>query len=483
MSSVPQDFGGRPRRAHSRADLNPTPGVSRTDVRNPRPGRRAALLAPAFEAPLIAPTWRETLATSVLDLLSMRRVQLIGAFGVAVLLPAMVRWRMDPVSLTPALDGTASTSLSNALIGTAMAMVMGYVAMRQMRAHPGVRSIGYIFYSFALSYGALGLAFLFVRADYSRYQILTSFSLTVLWFVFVDHLTRKRAVWRLAYLPGISAASLPRATRVHWQIVTEPQQSLVAATGVVADLRAGLSGDWERFLAHCALRGLPVYDIRQVSEWLTGKVRVEHLSENTLSSNLARIVYARVKRLFDIGGVLLAAPVFVPVIAFAALLVKIESPGAALFTQTRMGHRGHAFTIYKLRSMRLETQPTGKDYTSDNDPRVTRVGAFIRKYRIDEFPQILNILKGDMSWIGPRPEAISLAEWYEREVPFYCYRHIVRPGITGWAQVHQGNVARPDAASEKLHYDFYYIKNLSPWLDLLITAKTLQTILTGFGSK
>ncbi len=220
-----------------------------------------------------------------------------------------------------------------------------------------------------------------------------------------------------------------------------------------------------------------------MSEWLTGKVRVEHLSENTLSSNLARIVYARVKRLFDIAGVILAAPVFFPIIAFAALLVRIESPGSALFTQTRMGHRGQPFTIYKLRSMHLETQPTGQAYTSDHDPRVTRVGAFIRKYRIDEFPQILNILKGEMSWIGPRPEAASLADWYEREVPFYCYRHIVRPGITGWAQVHQGNVARPDAASEKLHYDFYYIKNLSPWLDLLIAAKTLQTILTGFGSK
>jgi lipopolysaccharide/colanic/teichoic acid biosynthesis glycosyltransferase len=107
----------------------------------------------------------------------------------------------------------------------------------------------------------------------------------------------------------------------------------------------------------------------------------------------------------------------------------------------------------------------------------------LRKYRIDEFPQIWNILIGEMSWIGPRPETIVLSRWYEREVPFYCYRHMVAPGITGWAQVNQGNVAEIDAATAKLHYDFYYIKHLSPWLDLLIAGKTVATILTGFGAR
>ena len=111
------------------------------------------------------------------------------------------------------------------------------------------------------------------------------------------------------------------------------------------------------------------------------------------------------------------------------------------------------------------------------------MGRFLRQYRLDELPQIINILRGDMSWIGPRPEAISLAEWYEREVPFYVYRHIVRPGITGWAQVHQGNVAAVDAARLKLEYDFFYIKHFSFWLDAVIVMKTLRTIVTGFGSR
>jgi lipopolysaccharide/colanic/teichoic acid biosynthesis glycosyltransferase len=125
----------------------------------------------------------------------------------------------------------------------------------------------------------------------------------------------------------------------------------------------------------------------------------------------------------------------------------------------------------------------GGDYTLDNDQRITRIGRFLRQYRIDELPQIINILRGDMSWVGPRPEAMSLAQWYEREVPFYIYRHIVQPGITGWAQVHQGNVGAVDAAQVKLEYDFYYIKHFSYWLDVVIVIKTLNTILARSGCR
>jgi lipopolysaccharide/colanic/teichoic acid biosynthesis glycosyltransferase len=113
----------------------------------------------------------------------------------------------------------------------------------------------------------------------------------------------------------------------------------------------------------------------------------------------------------------------------------------------------------------------GDAYTQPNDDRITRVGRVLREYRIDELPQIINIVRGEMSWIGPRPEAVSLAEWYEREVPFYVYRHVVRPGISGWAQVHQGNVGAVDAARLKLEYDFFYIKNYSFWLDIVIVLR------------
>jgi lipopolysaccharide/colanic/teichoic acid biosynthesis glycosyltransferase len=121
--------------------------------------------------------------------------------------------------------------------------------------------------------------------------------------------------------------------------------------------------------------------------------------------------------------------------------------------------------------------------TRENDVRITRIGRWLRRARIDELPQIINILKGEMSWIGPRPEASKLSAWYESEIPFYRYRHVVVPGITGWAQVSQGHVAEIHDVRTKLQYDFYYIRNFSLWLDLLIIAKTIKTMLTGFGSK
>ena len=125
----------------------------------------------------------------------------------------------------------------------------------------------------------------------------------------------------------------------------------------------------------------------------------------------------------------------------------------------------------------------GACFTADGDERVTGFGTFIRKYRIDELPQIWNIIRGEMSWIGPRPEAVDLADMYEKNIPFYIYRHAVRPGISGWAAVHQGNVAQIDAASVKLQYDFFYIKYCSLWLDVLIFLMTIRTVVTGFGAK
>lgn len=196
-----------------------------------------------------------------------------------------------------------------------------------------------------------------------------------------------------------------------------------------------------------------------------------------LPSNL----YMQIKRLLDL---LMSAIFLLPVcllIGVMAVFIKLESKGPAFFVQPRMGYRGRTFRMFKLRSMRTD-MPPGQYFTSEDDPRITRIGRFIRKYRIDELPQIFNIIRGDMSWIGPRPEAVQLGEWYAKDIPFYVYRHAVRPGISGWAQVNQGNVAEVEAATVKLQFDFYYIKNFSPWLDLLIVLKTIRTVLTGFGS-
>jgi lipopolysaccharide/colanic/teichoic acid biosynthesis glycosyltransferase len=174
-------------------------------------------------------------------------------------------------------------------------------------------------------------------------------------------------------------------------------------------------------------------------------------------------------------------PILTPFMLIVALAIRLDGDGPALFKQERIGFRGETFWIYKFRTMSSAAQ--GPDYTLDQDPRITRIGRVLRKYRIDELPQAINILKGEMSWIGPRPESVELADWYEKEVPFFSYRHVVRPGISGWAQVKQGHSTGVSDVTDKLHYDFYYIKHFSPWLDLLIFFLTIRTILTGFGAR
>lgn len=446
-------------------------------------GRRPAQSGEALRQGPIRLSW-----TAVADLtqaaLVRRRVQLLGALLIAVLAPAVLAapWTGPYHASGVAALARGSLGFGNSIVETALAMLAGFIALQQMRAHPGTQSFGLIIYPFALSYGALGVFLLFMRVDYSRYELLSSFGLAIAWFLWVQRVTSRKTEWRLGLVPGIPQRALPKTQGVTWLPLDEPEAPAIGVTAVVADLNEAPSPAWERYLARAALDGVPVYDLRQVNEWLTGQVKFEHMSDNTLSATLSRMVYVRAKWLLDLSVAAAAAPVFAIIIAAAAIAIRLESPGPVFFRQVRMGHRGRTFTIFKLRSMWVGAA-RGEQFTSDADPRITRVGAFIRKYRIDELPQIWNITLGQMSWIGPRPEAVMLANWYEQDVPFYCYRHMVRPGITGWAQVHQGNVAKPDAAAEKLRYDFYYIKNLSPWLDLLIVAKTVKTILTGFGSK
>ena len=256
---------------------------------------------------------------------------------------------------------------------------------------------------------------------------------------------------------------------------------------VVADLRADIPDQWERFLADRALEGTLIMHVKQMQESLTGRVAIEHLSENNFGSLIPGIVYAKAKRAGDFAAALLLLPLLLPFLLLVALAIRIDSPGPVLFRQQRMGYRGNPFRMFKFRSMTHQAMvaedPRSAAMTQDDDHRVTRIGRYLRRYRIDELPQIVNIIKGEMSWIGPRPEAVPLSLWYESELPFYRYRHIVRPGITGWAQVKQGHVADVDDVLWKLHYDFYYIKNFSFWLDLLIVAGTVRTIFNGFGAR
>lgn len=434
---------------------------------------------PRAEAEIHSPRRPLRLGARLIDALALRRVQLVGAILFGVLLPALLVWPTLGISGVSTNPESLVNSGVSTLVCSIFAVLAGYVVYRQLGSHPGVEAISYTLWAFTLSFAVLAIALLMARIEYARYQLGLTYLATIAWFLLVQVLIRNRCTMRLAVAPATGIAALPQSRSVQWLPMDEPVLP-PGASGVVADLRANHPAEWERFLTRCALAGLPVFDVRHVTESITGRVDIQHLSENTLSSTLHAVVYARLKRALDWAVVAFVAPGFAVLIAAAAIAIRLDSPGPIFFRQQRMGHRGRPFVIWKLRTMRNDI--AGARFTEENDPRITKVGRFLRKYRFDELPQIWNVMKGDMSWIGPRPEAVELAEWYEREVPFYAYRHMMRPGLTGWAQVNQGNVAEISAAHEKLKYDFYYIKHFSPWLDLLISLKTVRILLTGFGS-
>jgi lipopolysaccharide/colanic/teichoic acid biosynthesis glycosyltransferase len=412
------------------------------------------------------------------SLWSRTRVQLGGGLLVAVALPWAIRVRAEALELS-------LPSLQHALIGTALALIAGYYSFRRLSRYPGVRASYHIVPSFAAAYAAVLVVFFFARLDYSRVHFLASFALCVFWYYVVYFRLQRQKNLRIGVVPGGEVERLSAIPDVTWVklVVGGPLPRLDA---IVADLRADIDDDWERFLADRALDGTLVMHIKQVEESLTGRVAIDHLSENNLGSLIPGIIYGRVKRAGDFIVSLLILPLLLLPLLAIALAIRLESSGPALFRQRRMGYRGRHFTMYKFRTMREGGHGDDERHaavTQDDDARVTGIGRILRRYRIDEIPQIINIFKGEMSWIGPRPEAVALSEWYEAELPFYRYRHIVRPGITGWAQVKQGHVAGVDDVQWKLHYDFYYIKNFSFWLDLLIIAGTIRTVFNGFGAR
>ena len=240
---------------------------------------------------------------------------------------------------------------------------------------------------------------------------------------------------------------------------------------------------WTPFLSWCALNAVPVIMIRDYIEAESGRVDLKNFIFTDLLHVRSSDTYLFVKRVFDAVCSLLLLLVFSIPMALMVVVIKLETTGPAIFAQQRIGLGGVSFTMYKFRSMVTDAERGGAQFAAKGDKRVTRVGKFIRKFRIDELPQLYNVLRGDMSLIGPRPEQKNLLDELVEEIPLFPFRHSVRPGITGWAQVCQGYAYDVDSSSEKITYDLFYIKNLSFLLDMTIIVRTIRIMLTGFGSR
>ena len=408
------------------------------------------------------------------------RVQLVGALLVGVLGASLIR----RIYLQPqvGLSGIDPTT-----IGTSLAVLLGLLIYRKVTSLPGTAALLNTVPAFAVSYLTIAALFFALRLDFSRYEFAVSFGLVVVFLFLLGALAARAKRASFAFVPGGIADELTRLSWVNWMRVASPDDiKHIPDVPLVADLRSEtLSPAWERQIAEEAISGRRVFNARQLKESLVGKVEIQHLSENSFGHLAPDSIYAPAKFYVDFVAALAALIVLSPVLLLTAIAIKLTSSGPAIYRQERMGYRGRPFVIYKFRSMRM-AEPGDEvttDMTSPDDHRITAVGKFIRKVRIDELPQLVNILRGEMSWIGPRPETLRLSAWYEQEIPFYRYRHIVRPGITGWAQVKQGHVTSVTDVNDKLQYDFFYVKNFSIWLDILIVIQTIRVILTGHGAR
>lgn len=392
-----------------------------------------------------------------------------------------------------ALDFTLFTgAFVETIIALAASITMSWYILSRLKDHANSRHLSYVLPVNAVVFmGALAFIAL-LRIPYSG-SLFASGAAAAVTASFLSAVYGRRIVKPHVVVSGGRANEIKLGS----QFLPAPSfadlEKLLASSkrdwAIVADLHYPHSDRAERLFAQAALAGIPVHHFRQIAEMQSGQVKITHLSENDLGSLIPNAPYAAAKRLIDFVGALVLTPLCFPVLIVLALLIRLDSPGNPIFIQERMGFRGRTFRMVKFRTMRQRTSVDDEGaqredaMTRNDDDRVTKIGRVLRKSRIDELPQILNVLRGDMSFVGPRPEAHSLSQWYEAELPFYSYRHIVRPGITGWAQVNQGHVTDVSEVHDKLRFDFYYIKNISLWLDVLICLKTIRVMIMGSGAK
>ena len=401
----------------------------------------------------------------------------LGGFLFCVVLPIPFYATGEPFA-----EGVGATEQT--ILATAIAYAIVWYCGRRLEAFPRITlqgNIGFVAPVAAIAYATIAVVLLLLRSDYSRVQLFGSGVLAIMWMSFMAQLRARYLIRNYAVIPDGLIGTMPELHTCRWLGFEQAARSGVRVDAIVADLGANLDESQVAALASTAIAGVPVLDRRYVLETLTGRTPLGGLTPNEFGALLPSRPYLVVRRAIELGLTILALPLLLFALAVVGLTVRLTSPGPMLFVQTRVGRRGRVFRMYKFRTMFHGAG--GPSFTTEGDPRVTPVGLFLRRTRLDELPQLLNILRGDMSWVGPRPEALSLDQQYVRDIPHFALRGIVRPGLTGWAQINQGYVHETDEMRSKLEYDLYYLKHCSLWLDLVIVLRTFAVVAGGTGAR
>jgi lipopolysaccharide/colanic/teichoic acid biosynthesis glycosyltransferase len=375
-----------------------------------------------------------------------------------------------------------------------LSMVLFSLITAQMSG-PGVPrpTYGRMFAIFLGTGGLTALLLLFSRDYFSRpFLIITAGAWLVL--ATTHRIIRRRRPWteRIAVITGEKQLAEDLQDSPHADVVwvLDPKSESVPElpdrnTTMALDLKVVMSERVAQYISSCDVAGYTIQPFSSVYEEHTGRVPLVHLAEGwEISAPLLDVApWLPGKRAIETAATVITAPLWVSLAGLVALYLKLSTRGPALFEQERVGFGGAPFIMYKFRTMGEDAESNGPSFASEKDERLIVGGRFLRKSRLDEIPQLWNVLKGDMSLVGPRAEQVPFADVFTQQIPFYAHRHLVRPGITGWAQVNYGYADDQADTIEKLTYDLYYIKHMSPVMDLRVLWKSVWTVMTGFGAR
>lgn len=361
-----------------------------------------------------------------------------------------------------------------------IAHIISSIIISKLILFPKIEHLGIVFTVVSFMFLLLISIIAIGRFYYSRSFLLSSYILDTTLLILCN---RKRKKLNLALLPFEKDEELLKVNSINWLILDSPFIKDINLDGIVVSSLEGLTTEWLHFITAQKLKGIPIYHTSEIYELALGRLPLKYFYVELLENPNQSFIVKFFKRLFDIILASLLFPIVFLLTLIISIFIKLDSEGPIFFTQERVGERGKIYKIIKFRTMYKDADISGPRFTEEDDPRITHVGRILRKFHLDELPQVWNILKGEMSFIGPRPEQAKLVREFEKTIPFYSYRHLVKPGITGWAQINQGYASGITETIRKLEYDLYYVKNLSLWLDITILIKTIKILITRWGAR
>jgi exopolysaccharide biosynthesis polyprenyl glycosylphosphotransferase len=422
-------------------------------------------------------------------LLSVLLADIVG-FVAAIFIASVLVFETPWIWSVPLEPGSSVLPMLGMLTAGAAIGLTASVKSWQSTAPRPLYGRAVAFVTFTVVFTALGLVL--SRAYFSR-PFLVAFGATWLLVSLLHRSFHRARPWKepVAVVTAEKALVEDLLDAPHVDVIKvldpseeSPGEPVPAGVTLAVDLRAVLSESMAQYVSSASVAGTHTRAFVNVYEEHTGRIPMVHLAEGwELSQPVSRSSYAPFKRFLDVIVVALTLPIWLAVCGVVAIVVRMDSDGPILYRQERVGRDGRIFTLTKFRTMVDDAESMGPMFAAEDDPRITRTGRFLRKSRLDEFPQLWSVLKGDMSLIGPRPERPIFVAEYGKEIPFYGSRLLVRPGVTGWAQVNYGYADHTAEAVEKLTYDLFYIKHSSFWLDLQILGRSVWTVLTGFGAR